>query len=158
MNKHLWGSRARMQDWAHGEVELQYWSSGSVDGSCGEVWNSNDLSELSCFGPKWSGPYTPMLISHWIWTALGKAWHWVKWLFASDEVPENTAREGFLLTALLAVRASCFLKGNLDNTSLCSPQATLVQLLDFLLLHIHLGSSSSNILVGSYPGGKLEEG
>lgn len=45
--------------------------------------------------------------------------------------PWKSAHEGFLLTALLAVRASPLLKGNLDGTLLCSPQTTLVPLLDF---------------------------
>lgn len=66
--EYLWRGRVRMQDWAYGEIELQGWPSDSVIGPSGEFWNKNELSELSCFGPKWSGLYISTLgivRSHW---------------------------------------------------------------------------------------------
>jgi len=52
----------------------------------------------------------------------------VNWFSAAEVMPENTASQSLSVdsTALLAARTRPFLKGDLDDISLCPPQTTPV--------------------------------
>lgn len=56
----------RKRDWTEREVELECCSSKSLCGFHGEVWNWDELSELSGIRERGVDPTAHVLISHWM--------------------------------------------------------------------------------------------